>query len=131
MFVDASAICAVLLDEPDGAHLDARIEQASSPLTSALAAFEATLAIARERNGDVAVAAQIVQSYLRASAIELVDIGDRELERAVDAFDRFGKGRHPARLNLGDCFAYACAKTNGVPLLYKGDDFRQTDVTPA
>jgi len=50
---------------------------------------------------------------------------------AIDAFERFGKGRHPAALNFGDCFAYACARRFGVPLLYKGDDFPQTDIEPA
>jgi ribonuclease VapC len=55
------------------------------------------------------------------------DIGDA----AIDAFQRFGKGRHPAALNMGDCFAYACAKRLGVPLLYKGDDFSLTDIHSA
>jgi ribonuclease VapC len=50
---------------------------------------------------------------------------------ALDAFERFGKGRHPAALNLGDCFAYACARLAGAPLLYKGDDFPQTDIETA
>ena len=50
---------------------------------------------------------------------------------AIKAFDRFGRGRHPARLNMGDCFAYACAKTLAVPLLFKDDDFSQTDVAIA
>ena len=58
-------------------------------------------------------------------------IDQRIGEAAIDAHDRFGKGRHPARLNMGDCFAYACARTNNAPLLFKGEDFALTDVALA
>ncbi|CAN5295645.1 hypothetical protein BH09PSE1_BH09PSE1_29370 [soil metagenome] len=61
----------------------------------------------------------------------MMSIGASEHRLALEAFDRFGKGRHPAALNMGDCFAYACAKSLAVPLLYKGDDFAQTDVEAA
>jgi ribonuclease VapC len=60
-----------------------------------------------------------------------VPIGETEQEVALHAHARFGKGVHPAKLNMGDCFAYACARANGVPLLYKGDDFALTDIEPA
>jgi ribonuclease VapC len=93
--------------------------------------FETALAVARVSGADIAAARRDVEGYLAASRVELVEIGEAELARALDAFDRFGKGRHPADLNMGDCFAYACAKTKGVPLLFKGDDFTQTDVAIA
>jgi ribonuclease VapC len=131
MFIDASAFCAVLLGELDGDEYDARIDAAEAPLTSAIAIFETVLAVARIGSGDVVAARRDVDAYLAASKVAVVNIGAVEVSRALDAFDRFGKGRHPARLNMGDCFAYACAKTHGAPLLFKGDDFGQTDIAIA
>jgi ribonuclease VapC len=64
----------------------------------------------------------------RSPRAEGPDIGERELRLAIEAHSRYGKGRHPAALNLGDCFAYACAKANGARLLYVGDDFAKTDL---
>ncbi len=72
-----------------------------------------------------------VDNFLRLAHVGIIAIGPDEMARALDAFNRFGKGRHPAQLNMGDCFAYACAKTHGVPLLFKGDDFSQTDIAIA
>ncbi len=63
--------------------------------------------------------------------IQQISISPAEHEVALDALDRFGKGRHPARLNMGDCFAYACAKTRALPLLFKGNDFPLTDIPAA
>lgn len=131
MFIDASALCAVLLDEPGGAAYAAAIRAASSPQTSALAIFETTLAVARSVDRDVGMARRDVEQFLRLAKVQVVGIGTRELELALDAFDRYGKGRHPARLNMGDCFAYACARARGLPLLFKSDDFSQTDIAIA
>ena len=131
MFIDASALCAVLLGEADGDAYDAKVGAATEPLTSPVAIFETVLAVARAVDGDMVRARRDVEEYLTVSNVGLVPIGAAELARALDAFDRYGKGRHPARLNMGDCFAYACAKTQGAPLLFKGDDFSQTDVAVA
>jgi ribonuclease VapC len=60
-----------------------------------------------------------------------VDIGEREFDIASEAYAQFGKGRHPAALNMGDCFAYACARANSARLLFKGEDLRRTDIEPA
>jgi len=128
MFVDASALCAVLLGEPDGEEIAAKIKATKKAITSPVAIFEAALAVARVVNGDLAAARREVDSFVRLADIALVPIGEAELERALDAFDRFGEGQHPARLNMGDCFAYACARTHGAGLLFKGDDFAKTDV---
>jgi uncharacterized protein with PIN domain len=68
-----------------------------------------------------------VRQFLDTLAFKLVGIGERELDLAADAYTRFGRGRHPAALNMGDCFAYACARANQTPLLFKGDDFGRTD----
>jgi len=126
MFVDASAICAIILREPGFEVLTERLEFAS--VTSPLALYEATLAIARAKQGGVAAARRDVARFLAESRMIVSDIGPADYEAALDAFERYGKGRHPARLNMGDCFAYACARTRGVPLLFKGDDFSQTDI---
>ena len=131
MFVDASALVAILAGEPDAMSLADKVRDASSPITSAVAVFETVLAVARIGNGDVGAARRDVDDFLRRAGVVVIDIGHSEMARALDAFDRFGKGRHPARLNMGDCFTYACAKTHGVPLLFKGDDFGQTDIAIA
>jgi ribonuclease VapC len=131
MFVDASAICAILLDEPEADALIAKLDAAAAPFTSPLALFEATLAVARARQGNVPAARRDIARFLATTGMEVRAIAAPEYEAALDAFERYGKGRHPARLNLGDCFAYACARTHGVPLLFKGDDFPQTDVGAA
>ncbi len=72
-----------------------------------------------------------VRSYLATGAIRFVTIGEAEYELAVEAYARFGQGRHPAALNLGDCHAYACAKARGARLLFKGNDFPETDIPAA
>jgi ribonuclease VapC len=72
-----------------------------------------------------------MQAFLSVAGISVVTIAERECELALKAFDQFGKGRHPAALNMGDCFAYACAKTHGLPLLFKGNDFAKTNIDPA
>lgn len=131
MFVDASALCAILLDEPDADRLVSVLDQASVRLTSAIAVFETVRAIMRETGRDPTSVRRIVGRLLDAAEVTFVDIGQAEREAALDAMDRFGKGRHPAALNMGDCFAYACAKTHGASLLFKGADFTKTDIDQA
>lgn len=131
MFIDASAIVAILAREADADELVARLEAAPRRLTSALAIYEATLAVSRLRALKIAEARELVLRFLATTTVELVEIGEREAALALGAFDRFGKGRHPAALNLGDCFAYACAQAQFEPLLFKGADFSQTDIPAA
>jgi ribonuclease VapC len=128
MFVDASAIVAIVAPEEDGPALSARIDRAGQVQTSPLAIYEATLAVARRLDMPVAVAVGAVDTFLRQTGVEIIPITAEIGRAALAAFERYGRGRHPARLNMGDCFAYACARTLGVPLLYKGDDFAQTDI---
>lgn len=128
MFVDASAMVAIMTGEPDAPDLLRKLEAASRRMTSPLAVCELTVALARSKNRPFGRVRLAVKEFLARSEIEIVGIGAPEHEAALDAFERYGKGRHPARLNMGDCFAYACARTHGVPLLFKGDDFSQTDV---
>ncbi|GJD58408.1 type II toxin-antitoxin system VapC family toxin [Methylobacterium dankookense] len=129
MFVDASALVAITLQEPEGEALAARLEAASDPITSPMAIYEAVLAVARNRKGGQQAARIDIQILLTEARIRCVPIAPEDGDAALDAFERFGKGRgHPASLNMGDCFAYAVARRHRVPLLFKGDDFARTDV---
>ena len=131
MFIDASAIIAILAGEAEGPAFSARIDQATRVYTSAIAIYEAVLGIVRLRRSTVSVAASVVYGFVEQSRAEVVVI-DAEIGRsALRAFERFGRGRHPAALNMGDCFAYACARSLDIPLLFKGDDFGQTDIARA
>ena len=132
MFVDASAIVAILTREADADELANTLEGAPSHITSAVAVFEATLGVCRKRHASVAEAQADVIEFLGTAAVGIVSITSTEAEAALDAFSRYGKGRgHPAQLNLGDCFAYAVAKTYRTELLFKGEDFTKTDIRPA
>ena len=131
MFVDASAWTAMLLEEPEAEAFREKLADAAEVATSAIANWETVRAVARETNGDVE-AAKLKLGVLQIFAgAHIVSIGQAEQIVALEAHARFGKGVHPAKLNMGDCFAYACAKTNGVPLLYKGEDFALTKIEPA
>ena len=132
MFIDASALVAILADEPDAAAIEDAIQDASTRLTSGLAVFEAVLAVRRRRDVSLAEAESVVRSFLHIAGITMIPLAESETGEALSAFARFGKGQgHPARLNLGDCFAYACARTQGVPLLFVGNDFARTDIPSA
>lgn len=128
IFADASAIVSIIGEEADADILTARLASDEDSLCSAIAAWEATLAVARHAKIEPVLAGERVRSFLDSIGCRIVPVGAMEFGLAVDAFARFGKGVAPAGLNMGDCFAYACAKANNARLLYKGDDFAQTDL---
>ena len=129
MFVDASAIVAIVTGEPEADALADRLEQAATPITSPLAVYEAMLAVRRIHRTTVSEAYEIVKRFLAATSVLEVAIDPRDTEMAVDAFARYGKGQgHPAQLNMADCFAYAVARNRQRRLLYKGNDFAKTDM---
>ena len=129
MFVDAPAIVAMLTGKPDADALADTLDAARAPITSAVAAFEATLGLCRKRHASVAEAQADVTEFLAMADVRTVSITAREAEAALDAFSRYGKGRgHPAQLDMGDCFAYAVARTYRTALLFKGDGFSKTDI---
>jgi ribonuclease VapC len=131
MFVDASALLAILLDEEDATRFADAIASAERRLTSPLAIFETVAGLMRELSIPLSVAEASVRSVV-AMDFTVVPLTDEIGRVALDAFDRYGKGRgHPAQLNMGDCFAYACARVEAVPLLFKGDDFGRTDIVSA
>jgi len=131
MFIDASALTAMLTDEDEARELLARVQQAATRLTSPLAVWEAAIAVARVLDLPIAEASEAVESYLALMEIKTVNVAPETARIALEAYDRYGKGRHPARLNFGDCFAYACARNLGEPLMFKGADFPQTDIEAA
>jgi len=131
MFVDASAFTAMLTDEDDAALLYERMEVYPRRITSAMAVWETTLAVARRLTLDIVESQMSVEAFLNTFGVEVVPIPPEARHDAIAAFVRFGKGRHPAALNFGDCFAYACARHARGPLLYKGNDFSQTDIEAA
>ena len=132
MFVDASAIVAILTREPEADLLADLLEAAPAPITSPIAVFEAALGIRRKRHSSVQEAEEDVWEFLELAGIQLIPISKKETQTALNAFARYGKGgSHPAGLNLGDCFAYAMAKNHQTSLLFKGNDFEQTDIASA
>lgn len=131
MFVDASAWTAVSLNEPERDRLVAALVAADTILTSSIANWETVRALVRETEDGVSEASARLFSFQASLNVRIVEIGAAEGALALEAHARFGKGVHPAKLNMGDCFAYACAKVHGVPLLYKGGDFSLTDIEAA
>lgn len=128
MVIDTSAIVAILFAEADQRRYDEAIEATTTRLISAVTRVELALVV-EGRKGDAGRAA--LERFFELTDLDIVAVTPRHAERAIEAFRRFGKGRHPAGLNIGDCFSYALAAATGLPLLFKGDDFRQTDLTPA
>jgi len=128
IFVDASAIVALIAKEPEWLELTERLGRQALRSTSGLAVFEAALALARKGATTPQAAQKLVLTFLEEMSIEIRPISEETAILAIDAHARYGKGRHPAGLNMGDCFAYACAKLSGAALLYKGADFDATDL---
>ena len=128
MVIDTSALLAVLLNEPDAEPIAAAIERGSPRLLSAANLLEASIVV-EARKGEAG--GRELDLLLYRGEIEVVAFDRDQAEAARVAWRHFGKGRHPAALNFGDCFAYALAKTRAQPLLFRGDDFGRTDITPA
>jgi ribonuclease VapC len=131
VFVDASAMVAMMAGESDADELADRLEAEQLRLCSAISVLETIAGMCRAYTFSVPSARTVVLSFIALNGLKFVDVGERELDLATQAYAEFGKGRHPAALNMGDCFAYACAKANRAALLFKGDDFTKTDIAAA
>ena len=131
IFVDASAMAALLLDEPQASRITAVLESDEPLFTSALAIYEAAMAVTRVRKLPYRASHNAVMMVIERAAIEIVQMTDVTALNAMLAFERFGKGHHKAKLNMGDCFAYAIANAHGGSLLFVGDDFTHTDLPDA
>ena len=125
MVIETSAILAILEAEPDAAAFAEAIERDPVRLVSAASVLEASIVVVA-RHGDEG-ARELDLLLLKAQA-EVVPVTGEHAALGRDAYVRYGKGRHPAGLNFGDCFAYAVARASGEPLLFKGQDFSRTDV---
>lgn len=123
--LDTSALVAVLAQEDDAARIADAIAAADGCIVSAATVLEASMVMIG-RCGDAA--ADDLDELLRLSRADIVPVTEDHARVAREGFLRFGKGRHPARLNFGDCFSYALARAAGLPLLFKGEDFGHTDV---
>lgn len=125
MVIDTSALVAMLTDEPDAPGLEAAVEADPVRLMSTASFVEAAIVI-ETRFGESG--GRELDLWMHRAGVNLVAVDADQADTARAAYRRFGKGRHRAGLNYGDCFAYALAKTSGEPLLCKGDDFSHTDI---
>jgi ribonuclease VapC len=128
MIVDSSALVAILLEEPEAVRLTTAIAKSSICRLPSPCFLEASMIILGRRNED---GLRDLDSYVGRSRMEIVPFTETNARLAREAFKRYDKGRHPAKLNFGDCMAYALARETGEELLFKGTDFAQTDVVVA
>jgi ribonuclease VapC len=125
MIIDTSGLLAILLDEPERRAFNEAIEATPSRTMSVASFVEVSIVIESRFGAD---GQRDLDTFIERAGIDLAAVDLEQTRVARRAFTRFGKGRHPAGLNYGDCFAYALATVRGEPLLYKGDDFGRTDV---
>jgi ribonuclease VapC len=129
VIVDTSAVVAILFAEPDAGRYAAAIEEAEETSISAANYLEAGIIVDGRRRP---VSRRRLDDFFGEAGVVIVPVDEHQARIAREAYRDFGKGSgHPARLNFGDCFAYALARSRREPLLFKGDDFIHTDITPA
>ena len=125
MILDSSALVAIALDEPGRAELVARINTADTIAIAAPSLAEVGIVLSARTGQD---ASELVEELLAVSDAIVIEFGPRHWQVAVSAWWRFGRSRHPASLDFGDCLTYAAAQVAGEPLLARGDDFARTDI---
>jgi ribonuclease VapC len=128
MVIDTSALVAILCNEADASLFEAALESDSTRLISAATLLETSIVI-ETRFGEAG--GRELDLLLHKAQIEIEPFDQEQTEIAREAYRTYGKGRHPAGLNFGDCFSYALSVVRGEPLLYKGDDFSKTDIKNA
>jgi ribonuclease VapC len=128
MVVDTSALIAILFGEPEALFFTKSIADASRKLISAFNSLETGIVV-EARKGEAG--GRELDLLIHRAQIEVVAMNADQSELAMAAWRKYGKGNHPAGLNIGDCCAYALAKYSGEPLLFKGNDFSQTDIQAA
>ncbi len=128
MVLDSSAIVAIHLREPGHERLIDRIDAAEVVVVGVPTLLETTMVLTARMGQD---ARPMIFAFLRRLDAEVVPFNQEHLDAAATAFIRFGRGRHPAALNFGDCMSYAVASVAGMPLLFTGEDFSRTDVVRA
>ncbi len=125
MVIDLSVLLAILLAEPERSHFVDLVTQAGVRLLSAGNALEAAIVLESRLN---ALGGHELDMLIQKASIEIVSVDEEQVSVARQAWRKYGKGRHPAALNFGDCFAYALSRVSGEPLLAKGTDFHKTDL---
>lgn len=128
MILDTSAIIAILRDEPEASAMAQAMERSETFRVSAVSYVEAAIVIDSSRSP---VSSRRFDDFLREAEVVIESVSPEQARIAREAYRDFGKGRHKAGLNFGDCFAYALAKALNEPLLFLGDDFRHTDIEGA
>lgn len=128
MVIDTSALVAILAAEPEQQRFIHAIEAAESCRLSAASWVETSIVV-ESRHG--AAGLYYLDQLLSRADIEITTVDQQQARSAREAYRQYGKGRHPAGLNFGDCFSYALAAARAEPLLFKGNDFSQTDIVPA
>ncbi len=128
MIVDSSALCAILLNEPGFEQYARPIAEAHSAFISSVSFLETSMVLEAKRPG---AGADEVARFVRTFNIRITPFTEAEAVAAVQAFLKFGKGRHSAALNMGDCASHGASKVQGRRLLFKGHDFPKTDVDAA
>ena len=123
--IDTSALVAVVQGEPESRDILEQLDRAEEALMSTVTLVETSIVVSAQVGPSGSIA---VEELLRLARVRLIEVGEVDARRAVDAWHRYGKGRHPARLNLGDLFTYALADATGYPILCVGNDFAQTDL---
>jgi ribonuclease VapC len=128
IFIDTSVFVAILTNEPDRDFFIEAIEAAERRITSPVVRLETCIVLSRRLDFSARAAEGQFDVFLKDAEIEEMPISSIVGAAAVACFEQYGKGRHPARLNFSDCLSYACAKAHGAALLFKGEDFAQTDL---
>lgn len=131
IFVDASAIVAMIAKEPEAGAFAEFLNNDPLRITSPLAVWEAARGVQSARAVPLTEARGLVFDFIAAAELQIVAVEPADADVALDAHARFGKGVNPAALNFGDCFTYAVARRHEAALLFKGDDFAQTDIKDA
>jgi ribonuclease VapC len=129
MVIDTSAIAAIIFDEPERRTFRELVERETRLAISAMTLHETSVVVVGRKRDTLA--AREVDNFLRVFAVEVAAVDAEDARAAREAYFRYGKGFHPAGLNLADCFSYTLAKFRNEPLLFKGDDFLKTDIVPA
>ena len=128
MIVDSSALVAILLGEPEADEFRQLAASSTQPRMSVMSLLETTLVLEGRENSP---GASEIDELVADLGIQLMPVTLEQIQAARQAWRQFGRGNHPAKLNFGDCVVYGLAVTLDEPLLFKGDDFSQTDVEPA
>ena len=128
MVMDSSALISILLEERGHGSLLEKVGRAETIFLGAPTALETAMVLSTRFRQD---SRPLLAGFLRRINAEIIEFNEDHYEAALSAFLRFGKGRHPAALNFGDCMSYALASVSGLPLLYAGIDFSRTDIQSA